>query len=215
MGEKISRSMFIVILTASLLVTAANQVMNPLEFEVVEEETQWYNRAGINFEGDAGMRFNYSKLGDRRLSYEEGYSFRVRYENETHLPNMAFSWDDLMPMNLSVAAYVSYNKSDMEAVYSFGEPVNASLHDHYMIYSDFDKVSESSNRTGYVGYWNCSNSARALTLIVEHDIDGNRTDLFRIFNHTSHDGGLPQLCSHKLRGYGFPRELLPDQVLQL
>ena len=103
MGDKISRNMFIVILAAALLITAANQVMNPLAYEVVEEETWWYNRAGVNFEGDAGMRFNYSKLGDSRLSYEEGYSFRVRYENETHLPNIAFSWDDLMPMNMSVA----------------------------------------------------------------------------------------------------------------
>ena len=184
MGDKISRNMFIVILAAALLITAANQFMNPLAYEVIEEETQWYNRAGVNFEGDRGMRFNYSKLGDGRLSYEEGYSFRVRYENETHLPNMAFSWDDLMPMNMSVAAYVGYNKSDVEAVYSFGEPVNASLHDHYMIYSGFDRISESGNRTGYVGYWNCSNSARTLTLIVEHDIDANRTELFRIFNHT-------------------------------
>lgn len=184
MGEKISRNFFIVILSAVLLITAANQVMNPLAYEVVEEDTQWYNRAGVNFEGDAGMRFNYSTLGEGRLSYEEGYSFRVRYENETHLPNIAFSWDDMMPMNMSVAAYVSYNKSEVEAVYSFGEPVNESVHEHYMIYSGFDRISESGNRTGYVGYWNCSNSARTLTLIVEHDIDANRTELFCIFNHT-------------------------------
>ncbi|RLG96281.1 hypothetical protein DRO27_02660, partial [Candidatus Bathyarchaeota archaeon] len=109
MGNKISRNMFIVILVAALLITVANQFMNPLAYDVIEEETQWYNRAGVNFEGDRGMRFNYSKLGDRRLSYEEGYSFRVRYENETHLTNMGFSWDDLMPMNMSVAAYVGYN----------------------------------------------------------------------------------------------------------
>ena len=184
MGEKISRNMFIVILAAALLITAANQFMNPLAYEVIEEKTQWYNRAGVNFEGDRGMRFNYSKLGDSRLSYDLGYSFRVRYENETHLPNMAFSWNDMMPMNMSVAAYMSYNKSDVGAVYSFGEPVNESVHEHYMMYSDFDRMSESGNRTGYVGYWNCSNSARTLTLIVEHTIDANRTELFRIFNHT-------------------------------
>ena len=184
MGEKISRKFFIVILAAVLLVTAFNQIMNPFAYDVVDEDTQWYNRAGVNFEGDAGMRFNYSRLGEGRLSYEEGYSFRVRYENETHLPNIAFSWDDLMPMNMSVAVYVSYNKSEVEAVYSFGTPVNESVHDHYMIYSEFDRISESGNRTGYVGYWNCSNSARTLTLIVEHDINSNRTELFRIFNHT-------------------------------
>lgn len=184
MGDKISRKMFIVILGAVLVMTAANQVMNPLAYDVVEEDTQWYNMAGVNFEGDAGMRFNYSKLRGHRLSYERGFSFRVRYENETHLPNIAFSWDDMQPMNLTGAAYVSYNNSEAEAVYSFGEPVNASLHDHYMIYGEFDRISESGNRTGYVGYWNCTNSARTLTLIVEQDIDYNRTELFRIFNHT-------------------------------
>ena len=41
MGDKISRNMFIVILAAALLITAANQVMNPLAYEVVEEETWW------------------------------------------------------------------------------------------------------------------------------------------------------------------------------
>ena len=184
MGDKISRNTFIAILGIVLVITAANQVMNPLAYEEVEEDTQWYNRAGVNFEGDAGMRFNYSKLGGRRLSYEEGFSFRVRYENETHLPNIAFSWDDMQPMNLSLAAYESFNRSEVDAVYRFGEPVNASLHEHFMIYSDFDRISESGNRTGYVGYWNCTNSARTLTFIVEHDIDYNRTELFRIFNHT-------------------------------
>jgi len=184
MGDKISRNMFIMILAVTLLITAANQIMNPVAYEVVEEETWRYNRAGVNFEGDAGMRFNYSRLGEGRLSYEEGYSFRVRYENETHLPNMAFSWDDLMPMNMSVAAYMSYNKSEESAVYRYGEPVNESVHEHYMIYIGFDRISESGNRTGYIGYWNCSNSARTHTLIVEHDIDSNRTELFRIFNQT-------------------------------
>ena len=97
MGDKISRNMFIAILAAVLVITAANQVMNPLAYDVAEEATKRYSRAGVNFEGDAGMRFNYSKLGDHRLSYEEGYSFRVRYENETHLSNIAFSWDDMRP----------------------------------------------------------------------------------------------------------------------
>lgn len=184
MGDKINRNTFIAILAAVLVATAANQIMNPLAYEEVEEDTWWYNRAGVNFEGDPGMRFNYSKLGTRRLSYEEGYSFRVRYENETHLPNMAFAWDDAMPMNLNEAAYMSYNRSDVDAVYAFGETFNVSVHEHWMIYSEFDRVSEAGNRTGYVGYWNCTNSARTITVIVEHDIEGNRTDLFRIFNHT-------------------------------
>ena len=185
MGDRISRNTFLAILGAVLVITAANQIMNPLVYEAAaEEDYWWYNRAGVNFEGDAGMRFNYSKLGNHRLSYEEGYSFRVRYDNETHLPNMAFAWDDAVPMNISDAAYMSYNRSDVEAMYTFGEPVNQSVHEHWMIYSGFDRISESGNRTGYVGYWNCTNSARTITLLVEHDIDGNRTDLFRIFNHT-------------------------------
>lgn len=186
MDNKISRKMFISILGIALLVTAYNVIANPVVVETVDDQYEWYNAAGAGFEGKIGMRFNYSRLGDGGLSYNQGFWFRVLYEhNETHLNYQTISWAKSEYLNQTGMINRGYNYSDPRGtVYEFGETVNTTIFDHYILYNSFDKTSSEGNRTGYIGQWNCTNSARTHTLLVENDIDYNRSELFEHFNHT-------------------------------
>jgi branched-chain amino acid transport system permease protein len=184
MSEKLTKNTVITIIGISLLVTAFNIIQNPM-VEAEEPTTEWYGIAGVNFELPIGMRFNYSKLGEHRLSYMEGYYFRVRYENETHLPFISVSWKEWEPMNFTEAVARGYNYSDTtDDIYSFDGFVNSSAAGHIFLYQNFIKSGSSGNRSGYIGYWNCTNSGRVHTLLVENSIDSNTTELFDLFNQT-------------------------------
>jgi branched-chain amino acid transport system permease protein len=186
METKINRNMFIAILGVVLLVTVYNIVSNPLIVEAAEEEFWSYNAAGAGFEGDIGMRFNYSRLGDTRLSYDLGMSFRVLYEhNETDLNYLTITWAESEKINQTEMVIRSYNYSDPRRTeYTFGETVNETIHEHFILYNSFEKTSSDGNRVGYIGRWNCTNSARIHTLLVENAEGYNQSDLFRMFNQT-------------------------------
>jgi hypothetical protein len=111
MSERLNRNTLIAIIGIALLVTAYNIIQNPM-VEAEEPTTQGYGIAGLGFEGPIGMRFNISRLGEEGLSYMEGYFFRVRYENETHLPFISLTWKEWEPMNFTEAVARGYNYSD-------------------------------------------------------------------------------------------------------
>ena len=186
MENKIDRKMFIAIIGVVLLVTGYNVVANPLSLEVAEDEFESYNAAGAGFLGEIGMRFNYSHLGEGGLSYNEGLSFRLLYEhNETHLNYIALTWSSSENVSQTNMIERSYNYSDpRKTIYVFGETVNETIHDHFILYNSFNKTSTDGNRTGYVGQWNCTNSDRIHTLLVENTEGYNRSELFDMFNQT-------------------------------
>jgi branched-subunit amino acid ABC-type transport system permease component len=186
METKISWNLFIAIISVVLLVTAYNAVANPVTLEVTEEEFGHYSAAGAGFEGDKGMRFNYSHLGDGGLSYNYGLYFRVLYEhNETDLNYITSTWVQSEKIDMLEAVERSYNYSDPRRTeYTFGETMNETIFEHYILYTTFNKTSTDGNRTGYVGQWNCTNSARLHTFMVENAAGYNQSDLFRVFNQT-------------------------------
>lgn len=177
----------ILILGFVLLITAYNIVTTPIvEVEAVEEEFEEYGAAGVSFEGPTGMRFNYSNLGETSLSYNWGYFYRVLYEhNETHLNYIAITWAKAESVNQTEMIQRSYNYSDPDdTTYSFGETINETIHEHFILYSTFNKTSSEGNRTGYIGLWNCTNSGRIHTLLIENEAGHNMTELLLLFNHT-------------------------------
>jgi branched-chain amino acid transport system permease protein len=186
MVTKISRNMFIAILGVVLLATVYNVIANPVSLDVAEDEFGSYNVAGAGFQGQRGMRFNYSRLGDGGLSYNYGLSYRLLYEhNETDLNYISLTWTKSEPIDQLEAVTRSYNYSDpRKTEYTFGETVNKTIHEHFILYSTFDKTSTNGNRTGYIGQWNCTNSARIHTLLVENVEGYNQSDLFYMFNQT-------------------------------
>ena len=184
MSERLTRNTIIAIIGVALLITAFNIIQNPMA-EAEEPTTTWYGIAGVNFELPLGLRFNYSRLGEGSLSYMEGYFFRVRYENETHLPFISVSWHEWEPMNFSEAVARGYNYSDPDDTqYSFDGFVNSTAAEHVFLYQRFNKTSSTGNRTGYIGYWNCTNSGRIHTLLVENSKNSNTSALFDLFNQT-------------------------------
>ncbi len=190
MEKEINRNTFLAILGVVILITGYNIIANPIEVEAAEEEYEGYNAAGVGFEGPTGMRFNYSRLGDSGLSYNEGLYYRLLYEhNETHLNYLAVTWTKSEYVNQSEMIRRSYNYSDPDdTIYSFGDTVNETIHqqinEHFILYSSFKKTSTEGNRTGYVGQWNCTNSGRIHTLLVENEDGYNQSELFILFNHT-------------------------------
>jgi branched-chain amino acid transport system permease protein len=186
METKINRNTFIAILGVVLLVTAYNIIRNPIVVKAAEEEFEQYNAAGASFWGQTGMRFNFSQLGDSGLSYNKGLFFRVLYDhNETHLNYLSISWSQSDPISQTEMIERSYNYSDpRHTVYAFGDTVNATIHEHFILYNSFNKTSSDGNRLGYVGQWNCTNSGRIHTLLVENAEGYNRSELFNLFNQT-------------------------------
>ena len=49
---------------------------------------------------------------------------------------------------------------------------------------NINKTVLEGNRTGYIGFWNCTNSGRIHTLLVEDNKDTNSSLLFELFNQT-------------------------------
>ena len=167
METKINRNMFIAILGVVLLVTVYNVIANPVSLEVAEDEFGSYNVAGAGFQGEKGMRFNYSRLGDGRLSYKYGLTYRLKSENnETDLNYISLTWTKSEPIDQLEAVTRSYNYSDpRKTEYTFGETVNETIHEHFILYSTFNKTSTDGNRTGYIGQWNCTNSSGMPSLL--------------------------------------------------
>ena len=186
MTMTLNRNIVAAIIAFSLLVTAYNTVQNPIEWEIEETNTKHYGGAGISFELQKGMRFNFTKNRENYyLSYMEGYMYRLRYDNETTLPSIALTWREWEPMNFTEAVKRSYNYSDVRFTdYSFDGYVNTTINDHIFQYQSFNKSTTEENRTGYVGFWNCTNSGRIMTLMVENDVNGDLTGLFDLFNDT-------------------------------
>lgn len=185
MTMTLTRNTVAAIVAVALLVTAFNTYQNPIEWETEETDTKYYGGAGISFELPKGMRFNFSKLDDNTLSYMKGVLWRLKYENETSLPNITFTWHDWEPMNFTEAIKRSYNYTDTKHTeYSFDGYVNTTINDHIFQYQRFNKTTPTENRTGYIGYWNCTNSGRLITLLVENDVTLNTTGLFDLFNQT-------------------------------
>lgn len=183
MSMKLSRNTFLAILLLVLVATGYNIAFNP-EVEAEVPDLVDYGGAGFNFQLHPGIRFNYSKLGDFKLTYNEGLFFRVLYENETHLPWISITRSYRTPLNLQSAVERAYNYSDPEDVtYLFGGFINRTLFEHPFYYSNFTKETINVSRTGYVGYWNCTNSARTLTVMIESGVDSQET-LFLLFNQT-------------------------------
>ncbi|MCW4014269.1 MAG: branched-chain amino acid ABC transporter permease [Candidatus Bathyarchaeota archaeon] len=185
MTTTLTRNTVAAIIGIALLVTAFNNYQNPVVWEEDDSDTKFYGGAGINFELQRGMRFNFSKLGDEYISYNEGVMYRLKYDNETELPSIVFTWREWTPMNFTEAIERSYNYSDPRFTeYSFDGYVNTTINDHIFQYQRFDRSTPVENRTGYIGYWNCTNSGRTITLMVENNVDGNLTGLFELFNQT-------------------------------
>ena len=186
MENKINRNMFIAILGVVFLATAYNIITNPIIIEAAVDENEHYNAAGAGFMGPIGMRFNYSRLGDSGLSYNRGWFFRVLYEhNETHLDFLAISWSKSDKINQTEMIRRAYNYTETRHTsYAFGETVNDTIHDHFILYNSFNKTAREGNRTGYVGMWNCTNSARLHVLLVENAEGSNMSRMFDFFNQT-------------------------------
>jgi branched-chain amino acid transport system permease protein len=184
MNGKLSRNTVAAILAFTLLITAFNITQNPV-VEAEEPTTTRYGGAGVSFEAPVGMRFNFSRLGEESLSYMEGYLYRLRYDNETHLPFISITWQEWGPMDFTEAIARGYNYSDSDDVgYSLDGFVNSTISEHVFLYQRFNKTSPTGNRTGYIGYWNCTNSGRVHTLLAENKIDTDLSSLFELFNLT-------------------------------
>ena len=184
MTMTLNRNIVAAIIAVALLVTAVNTYQNPIVFEEEETNTKYYGGAGITFKLPKGMRFNLTQLGEEYLAYMEGYMYRLKYENETNLPSIVITWREWSPMNYSEAFARSYNYTDTNAVYSLNDYMNTTINDHIFEYQSFNKTTPTENRTGYIGYWNCTNSGRTITLMVDNDVNKDLTDLFTLFNDT-------------------------------
>jgi branched-chain amino acid transport system permease protein len=182
---KMRRGTFLVALTLAAVITAANIAAYGGGPYIDESGLKGYGGAGFSFEGLEGMRFNFSRLGDEGLSYTEGYWFRVLYDNETELPYIAVSWLEAAPLNITEALTRSYNYTDTrDTHYSLGDLMNKTIHEHPFLHASFDKQEINVSRFGYVGYWNCTNSGRVMTLLVDSPSQGNETYVDWLFNQT-------------------------------
>lgn len=184
MTKTLNSNTVAVIIALSLLVTVFNAVQNPI-VEAEKETMKWYGGAGISYELPRGMRFNLTRLGEGSLSYMNGYMYRLRYVNETLQPYIALTWREWEPMNFTEVVSRSYNYTDTKKTfYTYGEPVNTTAAEHIFLYTSFNKTLPTGNHTGYIGYWNCTNSGRIITLMVENDVTAETDNLFTLFNQT-------------------------------
>jgi branched-subunit amino acid ABC-type transport system permease component len=182
---KIRRGTFLATLALAAAITAANIAAYGGGPSIVESSLQGYGGAGFSFQGPEGMRFNFSRLGDEGLSYMEGYWFRFLYDNETDLPYIAVSWMEAAPLNITEAVTRSYNYTDTRRTrYSIGDVMNKTIHGHPFLHASVVRQVDDVSRFGYVGYWNCTNSGRVMTLIVDSPSQGNETYVDWLFNQT-------------------------------
>jgi branched-subunit amino acid ABC-type transport system permease component len=179
-----SRITFLIVLFLSLLITGVNIVLYPLA-EPGELETKRYGTVGISFELEPGYDFNTSKLGEESLTYFEGFFFRLQNDNITLDHNLTITWRKAEPLNITGAIIRAYNFTGEETVvYKFGSLFNATIYEHNLTYTIFTKKGYE-NRTGFIGYWNCTNSGRIHTLLLDAPSDtANTTLLKQVFNYT-------------------------------
>lgn len=184
MNTKFNRKTAAILLALALLITTYNIINNPT-VQADEPNTNRYGSAGISFELQKGMRFNTSRLGEDSLSYMKGHLYRFKFENETRLSSISISWHDCEPISFQEAAIRGYNYSDVKNTnYNFSGFVNSTISGHVFLYQRFTKTDTLANRTGYIGFWNCSNSGRVHTLLVENSDNFNQSELFDLFNLT-------------------------------
>lgn len=182
---KIRKNILLAVTALAAVITAANIAAYGGGPFIDTSGLDGYGGAGFSFEGPEGMRFNFSRLGDEDLSYMEGYWFRVLYDNETELPYIAVSWMEAAPLNITEAIVRSYNYTDTrDTHYSLGDLKNKTIHEHPFLYASFVKQEINESRFGYVGYWNCTNSGRVMTLLVDSPMQGNETHIDWLFNRT-------------------------------
>ena len=179
-----SRSTFLIVLFLSLLITGVNIVLNPLA-EPEEPETKRYGIVGFSFELELGYDFNTSKLGEESLTYFEGFFFRLQNDNITLDHNLTITWRKAEPLNIAGAIIRAYNFTGEETVvYNIGSLFNATIYGHNLTYTIFTKKGYE-NRNGFIGYWNCSNSGRIHTLLLDAPSEtANTTLLKQLFNYT-------------------------------
>jgi branched-chain amino acid transport system permease protein len=86
---------------------------------------------------------------------------------------------------MTQALEIAYNFSDTNEVeYFLGEQNNITVNDHIFLFTDFQKSDpKKGDRKGYIAYWNCSNSGKVHTLLIDSGtLDHNI--LYLIFNQT-------------------------------
>ncbi|MCW4048631.1 MAG: branched-chain amino acid ABC transporter permease [Candidatus Bathyarchaeota archaeon] len=185
METRINRNIFAAVVALAVLVTAVNFFLYWEGIEAEPNVYEGYGGAGVNFESVSGMRFNFSRLGEGDLEYMEGLFFRVLYDNETDQPGVVVTWNETSAMSFERALERSYNFTDtVDTAYVLGEQVNTTVERHVFQYTRFTRMTVNETRLGYVGFWDCNNSDRTVTLMFDSPEGFNETYLFELFNHS-------------------------------
>jgi len=199
MTDNLKRETVVAVIVIGFVVTLFNIYTNPVIVEADEDRVKPYGGIGVIFDLSSGMRFNVSKLGDGCLSYMEGYMYRVRYGNESMQPFIALSWSEPEALNYTEAIHRGLNYTAMgDTVYLLGAPHESTIAGHVFFYQEFKRTSADGEYTGIVGFWNCSNSGRTLTLLVEQSTGSEDPALLDVFNQIR----LTLKCHYPGQGQG-------------
>nr|MBD3205805.1 hypothetical protein [Candidatus Bathyarchaeota archaeon] len=183
MPKNLSFRNFSIVLFLILILTGWNIIQNTGSVLVDEDPLERYGVAGMSFELEEGLKFNVSKLGDFALSYMRGYFYRVGFD-ERESPFMAFSWSDTKPSNFEQCLKRSYNiTEEIDLEIGFEEVYTHNISDHVLTYVKI-KIEHEQPRNAYLGYWECNNSERFFTVLVEAPVSYNSSKLFDLFNQT-------------------------------
>jgi branched-chain amino acid transport system permease protein len=199
MDLKLNRNTFIIISVLVLAITVVNVLLyyRPVEAEI--ETTRRYGGGGFSFELKKGYDFNFSKLSHFPLRYERGIFWRVIRDNETGSHSITVTWYDAQPMNVSQALERAYNHSDPWSVrYQISEVGKRTIHgitdsperdtqpgEHVFYWANYTRTILDEKRVGYIGFWNCTNSGRIHTLMIDQSVQTlNTSELFNTWNQT-------------------------------
>jgi len=199
MDMKLTKNAFIFISTIVLLVTVFNGFLYYEPVVAEEELTRRYGGAGFSFELKRGYDFNISKLDHFRLRFMGGISWRVIRENETGSHDFTVTWYYSKPMNVSQALERAYNYSDAwNVLYEIDKVQYGTIHgisdsperetqkgEHIFNWANYTRLNRGEKRIGYIGFWNCSNSGRIHTLMIDQSEETlNASELFYTWNQT-------------------------------
>ena len=184
MPKYLSLRNFFIFFFLILAITGRNIIHNSGLTVDSDDPLEKYGVAGMSFELEGGLKFNVSKLGDFALSYMRGYYYRVDFD-EREAPFIAFSWNDTKPCNFEECLKRSYNSTE-EIVHEIGfeEEYTHNINDHVLTYAKI-KIEHELPRNAYLGYWECNNSERFFTLLVQAPVDYNSSKLYDLFNQTA------------------------------
>ena len=199
MDIKLTKNAFIFISILVLLVTMVNGLLFYEPVVAEEETTRRYGVAGASFELKRGYDFNVSKLNHFRLRFMGGMFWRVIRDNETGSHNFTVTWYYSKPMNVSQALERAYNYSDAwNVLYEIGDVQDRTIHgisssperdtqkgEHVLHWTNYTRLNRGEKRIGYIGFWNCSNSGRIHTLMIDQPEETlNASELFNTWNQT-------------------------------